>query len=71
MIGQLLDSNINDRLIGSVTMAVLMAQTVAHRRAQTSGSNGMILRVHDVRETVEALTVWQRTMDFKEEIDNL
>ena len=71
MIGQLLDSNINDRLIGSVTMAVLMAQTVVHRRAQTSGSNGMILRVHDVRETVEALTVWQRTMDFKEEIDNL
>ena len=71
MIGQLLGSNVDERLIGSVTMALLMAQSVAERRAQTGCSSGMILRVHDVRQTVEALTVWQRTMDFKEEINNL
>jgi dihydropteroate synthase len=71
MIGQLLDSNFDDRLIGSVTMALLMAQSVAERRTQTGCSSGMILRVHDVCQTVEALTVWQRTMDFKEEINNL
>ena len=51
-------------------MALLMAQSVAQRRAQIGCSNGIILRVHDVRETVQALTVWQRTVDFKKE-DNL
>ena len=71
MIGQLLDSNVDDRLIGSVTMALLMAQSVVERQAQTGCSSGMILRVHDVRETVQALTIWQRIMDFKEEINNL
>ncbi len=50
-------------------MALLMVQSVAQRRAQTGASNGIILRVHDVRETVQALTVWQRTMDFKQEIN--
>ena len=68
MIGQMLNSKVDNRLIGSVTMALLMAQSVAQRRAQTGCSNGMILRVHDVQETVQALTVWQRTIDFKTEI---
>jgi len=71
MIGQLINSAIDSRLVGSVTMALLMVQWVAQRRAQTGASNGIILRVHDVRETVQALTVWQRTMDFKQEINNL
>ena len=71
MIGQLLNSKNDSRLIGSVTMALLMAQSVAHKQAQKGCSSGMILRVHDVRETVQALTVWQRTMDFKGEINNL
>jgi dihydropteroate synthase len=68
MIGQMLNSKVDNRLIGSVTMALLMAQSVAQRRAQTGCSNGMILRVHDVQETVQALTVWQRTIDSKTEI---
>lgn len=59
MIGQLLDSDIDQRLIGSVTMAVLAAQKVA--------SQGLILRVHDVLETVQALTIWQSVNKFKEE----
>lgn len=68
MIGQMLNSKVDNRLIGSVTMALLMAQSVAQRRAQIGCSNGMILRVHDVQETVQALTIWQRTIDFKTEI---
>lgn len=67
MIGQMLNSNVDNRLIGSVTMALLMAQSVAQRRARTGCPSGMILRVHDVQETVQALTVWQRTIDFKNE----
>ena len=54
MIGQLLDSDVNDRLIGSVTMAVLAAQ-----RVQAIGGS-VILRVHDVKETVQALTILRR-----------
>ena len=57
MIGQLLDSDVDQRLIGSVTMALLAAQKVA---AQNSKPQGLILRVHDVLETVQALTIWQR-----------
>ena len=68
MIGQLINSNMDSRLTGSVTMALLMAQSVAQRRAQTGCSSGMILRVHDVRETVQALAVWQQTTNFKDEI---
>jgi len=60
MIGQLLDSDVDQRLIGSVTMALLAAQTVAKKAAQNSNSQGLILRVHDVLETVQALTIWQR-----------
>ncbi len=59
MIGQLLDSGIDQRLIGSVTMALLAAQTVAQTEAQNINSQGLILRVHDVLETVQALTIWQ------------
>jgi len=53
MIGQLLETDINDRLIGSVTMAVLAAQKI-HR-----AGGSVILRVHDVKQTRQALTIWQ------------
>ena len=56
MIGQLLDSDVDQRLIGSVTMALLSAQMAA----QNINSQGLILRVHDVLETVQALTIWRR-----------
>ena len=59
MIGQMLDSGVEERLIGSVTMAVLAAQTV--QAAQGS----LILRVHDVKETVQALRTWQQIQNFK------
>jgi dihydropteroate synthase len=53
MIGQILDTDVNDRLIGSVTMALLAAQAIY-------GAGGSaILRVHDVKETKQALDVWQ------------
>jgi len=53
MIGQILDAEVNDRLIGSVTMALLAAQAIY-------GADGSaILRVHDVKETKQALDVWQ------------
>lgn len=51
MIGQLLDVDVDERLIGSVTMAVLAAQKI-----QAAGG-AVILRVHDVRETAQALRV--------------
>ena len=65
MIGQLLGSNVDERLIGSVTMALLMAQSAVQRREQIESQSGIILRVHDVLETVQALTIWHRTMEFK------
>jgi dihydropteroate synthase len=55
MIGQMLDSDVDNRLIGSVTMAVLAAQQVA------AAEGSLILRVHDVKETVQALSVWQQS----------
>jgi len=64
MIGQLLDSNIDNRLIGSVTMALLMAQSVASRQVQSEIASGLILRVHDVLETVQTLTIWRKTNEF-------
>jgi dihydropteroate synthase len=55
MIGQILDADVNDRLIGSVTMALLAAQEI-------HGAGGSaILRVHDVKETKQALDIWQAT----------
>jgi dihydropteroate synthase len=53
MIGQMLNSEVDQRLIGSVTMAVLAAQMVC------AAQGSLILRVHDVKETVQALQVWQ------------
>ena len=59
MIGQMLDASVEERLIGSVTMAVLAAQTVQ------SAQGSLILRVHDVKETVQALRTWQQIQNFK------
>jgi dihydropteroate synthase len=60
MIGQLLDSAVDERLMGSVTMALLAAQKVK----AVQGS--LILRVHDVKETVQALHIWQQTESFED-----
>jgi dihydropteroate synthase len=59
MIGQLLNEDLEERLIGSVTMGVLAAQ----KMADVNGS--LILRVHDVKETSQALTVWQKIAQSK------
>ena len=48
MLGMLTGRDVGDRLAGSITAAVIAAQKGAR-----------ILRVHDVRETVDALKVWQ------------
>lgn len=58
MIGQMLDCEVDQRLIGSVTMAVLAAQQIA------AGKGGLILRVHDVPETVQALRVWRNSTNI-------
>jgi dihydropteroate synthase len=58
MIGQMLDCEVDQRLIGSVTMAVLAAQQIA------VGKGGLILRVHDVPETVQALRVWRNSTNI-------
>ncbi len=55
MIGELFDADVNNRLLGSVTMALLAAQKVA------SAQGALILRVHDVKETVQTLGVWQQS----------
>ncbi|MGB2001769.1 MAG: dihydropteroate synthase [Porticoccaceae bacterium] len=55
MIGQILNSQVDNRLIGSVTMALLAAQQV------TAARGSLILRVHDVKETVQALSVWRQS----------
>ena len=64
MIGQLidstLDSTVDKRLVGSVTMALLAAQSLV------SAGGSIILRVHDVLETVQALTVWQQVKQFQD-----
>lgn len=57
MIGQILSSEVDNRMVGSVTMALLAAQQV------TAAQGSLILRVHDVKETVQALNVWQRCSD--------
>lgn len=46
MIGKILDAPLEDRLAGSIAMAILLVQ---------KGAN--IIRVHDVKETVQALKV--------------
>lgn len=50
MIGNLLNCEVNERLAGSLTTAIIAAQ---------QGAN--ILRVHDVKETVDALTILHAT----------
>lgn len=55
MIGQMLGSDVDQRLIGSVTMALLAAQQI------NAVQGALILRVHDVPETVQALNVWQKS----------
>lgn len=50
MIGNLLDREINERLAGSLATAIIAAQQGAR-----------IIRVHDVKETVDALKVLQAT----------
>ena len=54
-IGDLLGNEPDQRLIGSVTMAVLAAQAGAS-----------LLRVHDVKETVQALSLLRCTRNFFE-----
>ena len=56
MIGQLLGSSVDERLIGSVTMAVLAAQKIS------AAQGSLILRVHDVKETVQGLRVWENSL---------
>jgi dihydropteroate synthase len=46
MIGNLLNREVEQRLAGSLTAAIIAAQNGAH-----------IIRVHDVQETVDALTI--------------
>ena len=60
MIGQLLDSAVDERLMGSVTMALLAAQKIK----AVQGS--LIFRVHDVKETVQALHIWQQAESFED-----
>jgi dihydropteroate synthase len=60
MIGQLIDSAVDKRLMGSVTMALLAAQKIK----AVQGS--LILRVHDVKETVQALRIWQQIESFED-----
>ncbi|MGG4608303.1 dihydropteroate synthase [Providencia sp. Me31A] len=55
MIGQLLNVPPQERLAGSLTCAVIAAMQGAH-----------IIRVHDVRETAQAMQVVQLTMSKKE-----
>jgi dihydropteroate synthase len=55
MIGQLLNVDVDQRLIGSVTMGVIAAQKI-----QAAGGS-IILRVHDVRETAQALTILKKS----------
>lgn len=56
MIGQLLNVGPTQRLTGSIACAVIAAMQGAH-----------VLRVHDVKETVEAMRVVEATQSAKEE----
>ena len=56
MIGSLLgDKDVGSRMIGSVTAALIAVENGAD-----------IIRVHDVAETKDALTVWQQIKNFRE-----
>ena len=53
MIGDLLERNVDDRLAGSLTTAIIAAQ-----------KNARIIRVHDVKETVDALKILSITAKY-------
>jgi len=52
MIGAVLDKTVEQRMVGSVSAALIAAMKGA-----------CILRVHDVGETADALKIWQATMN--------
>ncbi|GAW95991.1 MULTISPECIES: dihydropteroate synthase [Colwellia] len=54
MIGDLLARNVDERLAGSLTTAIIAAQ-----------QNASIIRVHDVKETVDALKVLAMTVKYQ------
>lgn len=54
MIGNLLARNVDERLAGSLTTAIIAAQ-----------QNASIIRVHDVKETVDALKVLSMTAKYQ------
>jgi len=54
MIGNLLQRNVDERLAGSLTTAIIAAQ-----------KNASIVRVHDVKETVDALKVLSMTAKYQ------
>jgi len=54
MIGNLLARNVDERLAGSLTTAIIAAQ-----------QNASIIRVHDVKETVDALKVLSITAKYQ------
>jgi dihydropteroate synthase len=55
MIGQLLDRNVNERLAGSIAVATVAAQKGAQ-----------IIRVHDVKETIDAVKVVSELNAYRE-----
>jgi dihydropteroate synthase len=55
MIGNLLQRNVEERLAGSLTTAIIAAQ-----------QNANIVRVHDVKETVDALKVLAFTAKYQD-----
>jgi dihydropteroate synthase len=54
MIGNLLTRNVDERLAGSLTTAIIAAQ-----------QNASIIRVHDVKETVDALKILSMTQQYQ------
>lgn len=52
MIGAVLDKTVEQRMVGSVSAALIAAMKGA-----------CILRVHDVGETADALKIWQATVN--------
>jgi len=55
MIGRLLQREVDERLAGSVALALMAVERGAH-----------IVRVHDVGETMDALRLWQAVQGFVE-----
>jgi dihydropteroate synthase len=54
MIGDLLSRNVDDRLAGSLATAIIAAQQKAN-----------IIRVHDVKETFDALKILKMTANYQ------